>query len=274
LTFFNNEIMIHKTRMLELTEMLRDSVEHNYRDFSLNYQPQIDASTGSINGTEVLLRWSTDKYGALSPVEFIPLLEKSALIHPVGRWVFRSAIETCKQWIDELKDFTVNINMSYLQLIHPDFVRFVMDTIQAYNIMPKNVVLEITEHFIESSATAMTDALLRLREMGIRIAMDDFGTGYSSLNILKMNPADIVKIDRVFVSNLRNSKFDATFIRFIVALCHEMNIKVCLEGVESLDDYSIVQPMELDMIQGYLFGYPLCPEDFQALMQASAKKES
>lgn len=267
LCFFTREIMIHKTRILELMEMLRDSVEHNYRDFSINFQPQVNAATGKINGSEALLRWTSDKYGPLSPIEFIPLLEKSGLIHPVGRWVFRSAIETCKPWIDKQTDFTIGINMSYLQLTHPDFVRFVMDTIEEYAIMPKNIILEITENFLESSTKTLSNSLRHLRDMGIRVAMDDFGTGYSSLDILKMNPADIVKIDRVFVSNLRNSKFDATFIQFIVALCHEVNIKVCLEGVESPDDYSIVQPMDLDTIQGYLFGRPLSAEEFEKLME-------
>ena len=102
-----------------------------------------------------------------------------------------------------------------------------------------------------------------IRQLGVRIAMDDFGTGYSSLGVLKNAPADIVKIDRAFIKDIRTSHFDATFIRFIVALCHDVGIHVCLEGVETQEEYEIVQAMELDSMQGYLFGRPVPANAFE-----------
>lgn len=267
LFFFSMEIMTHKTRELELTEMLRESVERDYRDFSLNFQPQVDAATGQINGAEALLRWTSSKYGPLSPLEFVPLLEKSGLIHPVGRWILREAVKVLKRWIRIQPDFAISVNLSYLQLVHPDFLQFIENTLKENEVPARNIILEVTETNMAANKEALKDVFKKLRALGVRIAMDDFGTGYSSLDILKMSPADIVKIDRVFVKNLQNSAFDATFIKFIVALCHDVNIKVCLEGVESLDEYSIVQPMELDTIQGYLFGRPLTEDEFVQLME-------
>lgn len=264
--FFSQEIMTHKTRVLELTELLRESVERNYLGFSLNFQPQVDAATNQVNGAEALVRWDSGKYGPLSPIEFIPLLEKSGLIHPVGRWILRQAIAACKPWIEQQKDFTISINLSYLQVVHPDFIGFLEETLAEHNVSPANLILELTETLMTSNIDTLSDVLRQLRNIGIRIAMDDFGTGYSSLDILKMNPADIVKIDRMFVRNILSSNFDATFIKFIVALCHDVNIQVCLEGVESMDEYSLVKSMDLDIIQGYLFGHPLTEVEFQDFM--------
>src|SRR5699024_9464330 len=103
----------------------------------------------------------------------------------------------------------------------------------------------------------------QIRDLGVRVAMDDFGTGYSSLGALKSSPADIVKIDRAFVRDIRTSTFDATFIRFVVELCHDVGIRVCLEGVETDEEYDVVDDMGLDYIQGFLFGRPLLPETFE-----------
>lgn len=125
--------------------------------------------------------------------------------------------------------------------------------------------MELTESYIASSIRSLSRVFAKIRSLGLRIAMDDFGTGYSALEILKQSPADIVKIDRAFVKDIQNSHFDATFIRFIVELCHNVGIKVCLEGVETPEEYEAVRHMRLDYIQGYLFGRPVPGEEFDRL---------
>ena len=126
----------------------------------------------------------------------------------------------------------------------------------------RNLVLELTESYFASNRAVVRKIFQEMRNQNIRIAMDDFDTGYSTLGLLKENPADIVKIDRAFVRDIRNSNFDATFIRFIVALCGNVGIQVCLEGVETEEEYKMVSQMGLDMIQGFLFSRPLQEEAF------------
>lgn len=260
---FSPSILLSKERSLDLIEHLRTSVERDFEGFSLAFQPQVDARTGALCGAEALARWQCADYGPVGPSEFIPLLEESGLIHPVGRWIFASAVRTCAQWVDRFPDFSLSINLSYLQLSQPDFLPFLRQTLLDMGVDPAHIVLELTETYIASSADAMSQTFEEIRKTGIRLAMDDFGTGYSSLNILKRAPADIVKIDRDFVKGIQNSRFDATFIRFIVALCHDVGIHVCLEGVETQEEYQIVRPMGLDTIQGFYFARPMAQQDFE-----------
>lgn len=262
LSFYNREIMREKSRNLELTELLRYSVEHNYVNFELNYQPQVDALTKKLKGAEALARWSCEKYGAVSPVEFIPLLEDSGLIIPVGKWIFKEAVKTCKEWQSIKNDFVMNINLSYIQLIESDFIQFMKDTIDENQLDPSHIILELTESCIASGSACLIEAFTEIRALGFKIAMDDFGTGYSSLEILKNAPTDVVKIARVFVQDILYSNFDAAFIKFVVALCHDVNIEICLEGVETEAEYSAVSTMNLDLIQGFLFGKPQCKKAF------------
>lgn len=262
LSFYTHEIMQEKSRSLELTELLRYSVEHDFDHFELYYQPQVDALSKKLKGAEALARWSCEKYGSVSPVEFIPLLEDSGLIVPVGKWIFKEAVKTCKEWQMVKENFVMNINLSYIQLIEKDFIKFMKDTIDGQQLDASHIILELTESCIASGSACLTEAFSEIRSLGFKIAMDDFGTGYSSLEILKNAPTDVVKIARVFVQDILYSSFDATFIKFIVALCHDVNIEICLEGVETEAEYDAVSTMDLDIIQGFLFGKPKSKIDF------------
>ncbi len=253
--FFLPEQSEVQRRALELTELLRESVERDFENFSLAYQPQVTSDGTRVLGAEALARWQCDKYGKVSPGEFIPLLEQSGLIVPFGRWVFQRAAEQCRQWVDLRPDFEVSINLSYIQVTSDDMLPFIDRTLKKLDLSPCNIVVEFTESsLMQGNVQIVFD---NLRAMGIRIAMDDFGTGYSSLGMLKNSPADVVKIDRTFVRDIVHSRFDETFIRFVVELCHHVNIKVCLEGVEHPDEHRLVEAMGLDSVQGYLFGRPV-----------------
>ncbi len=212
-----------------------------------------------------------ETYGSIGPNEFIPLLEESGLIHAVGKWIFKQAVDTCAHWVEKMPDFTMSINLSYLQLTQEDFIPFMQKTLAEKHLQPRHIIVELTESCIASSIDMLADTFKKIRSLGIQIAMDDFGTGYSSLDILKNCPADIVKIDRAFVKDIQTSSFDATFIKFIVELCHNVQITVYLEGVENENEYQFVKPMGLDFIQGYYFGHPQPAQDFYLLLIANNK---
>ncbi len=263
LTFFDPAFISERKRSLELLELLRESMEHNYAGFSLVYQPQVAVDTCTITGAEVLTRWRCEKYGMVSPAEFVPLLEQSGLIVPFGKWLFRKAAEQCRKWIVTSPNFVLSVNLSYLQVASDDMLPFIRNTLKFLKLAPTNLTLEFTESCMIGENARIHTIFGELRRLGLHIAMDDFGTGYSSLGMLKDAPADVVKIDRVFVRDILHSRFDATFIRFVVALCHDVGIRVCLEGVERNEELELVRSMHLDYIQGYLFGKPVDPATFE-----------
>lgn len=262
-TMFAGDIMRHKERQLDLTEFLRESIEQGYKGFYLNYQPQVESSTGRVVGAEALARWSCEKYGNISPLEFIPILEKNNLIVMVGRWILREAVSQCRRWLDINPDFTMSINLSYLQVVEPSFAAFFRNVLEEMKVPCRNIVVELTETYLIKELDCVRRIFQNLRSMGVFVAMDDFGTGYSSLGVLKDIPVDIVKIDQTFVRGIQNDAFDATFIRFVVALCHDVGKEVCLEGVETTEEYDIVKNSGPEYIQGYYFGRPVPPEEFE-----------
>ena len=272
IVFFSRAILEQEMRSLELVELLRESIERQFEGFELVYQPQIAVDTRHVVGAEALARWTCTKYGSVSPGEFIPLLEQSGLIIPFGRWVFREAAAQCKAWTKSRPDLKISINLSYLQVVSNSMVPFINDTLKRLDLSPANLTVEFTESCMIRENARIRAVFESIRNLGIRIAMDDFGTGYSSLGMLKNSPADVVKIDRTFVRDILTSQFDATFIHFVVALCHDVNIQVCLEGVEREEEFDRVRPMGLDFIQGFLFGKPVPPDVFERdfLMKGNA----
>lgn len=260
---YNEKQLEDKERTITMVECLRESVVENHKNFELHFQPQVNALTREVVSAEALLRWKCEPLGNVGPMEFIPILEQTGLISSVGRWVIKQAAHKCAQWRKLHPDFIVSVNVSYLQLLEKDFCECLIDTLNDEGLPHNALHMELTESCIASGSQSLSIVFRKMRDLGIIIEMDDFGTGYSSLEILKNEPANVVKIDRAFVKDILFSEFDSTFIRFIVALCHSVNIKVCLEGVETWDEYEIVRTMGLDLIQGYLFGHPQGEDAFE-----------
>ena len=261
LVFFSEEILEGRLRALELLGMLRESINDRFRGFELCFQPQVDAKSCRIIGAEVLLRWSDPEGKPVSPMEFIPILEENGMISQVGEWVLHQAMAQSRQWVQDHPSFCVSVNVSSIQFLEHDFIKEVLRAVREEQFPCQNLVLELTESYAAPNMSLLRDKFDALRAQGIRIALDDFGTGYSSLELLKFSPIDVVKIDRVFVKDILNSKFDATFIQFVVAICHDAGIRVCLEGVETMEEYGVIDTMNLDYIQGYLFGKPQTREE-------------
>ena len=262
-TFFSPVMTEAKLRRMEISDLMQSSVLEGMEHFELHYQPLIGAESMQLVGAEALLRWSSEDSGALSPVEFIPILESYGLIAQVGRWVLEQAIEQCKAWAHRHPGFIMDVNISFLQLLEPDFVPFVKRTLDASGIDPSLVVLEMTESYFATDMEALRATFDEIRGLGVRIAMDDFGTGYSSLGLLSQSPADIVKIDRLFIRNISEESFNRAFIDAVIDLCHSIGIQVTVEGVEERAELDAVRAIGADSIQGFFVSRPLPAAEFE-----------
>ena len=251
-------------RSISMRDSLWDSVENGCLGFSLYYQPQISAVDQKLIGAEALLRWKNPKGRMVAPMEFIPILEETKLIIPVGKWIFEEAVKVCKRWRHIVPEFKVSVNMSYEQVKDLSFKNFVTECLLRHDMPPESVILELTESKIVADWSFINKQFDSFRKQGIAIAMDDFGTGYSSLASLKYLSCDIVKIDREFVKKILENDFDRKLVQYVVALCHSIGIKCCIEGVEEEAEYELLtRECKADSIQGYLFGHPESVENFE-----------
>ena len=258
ITFFSKEFLESNARYLKILYLLKRDIDNGFKNFDIFYQPQIKSKTQEIEGVEALLRWSCEEYGCISPMEFIPILEENNLMVNVGKWVLKQSLETYKrEWSSYVSDLSISVNVSFVQFIDKNFVEDVKKILEESGVNPKNLVLELTESCMVSNINYIKKIYMALKKLGIKIALDDFGTGYSSLGVLKELPIDIVKTDRIFVKNILCNNFDLVFIKFITELCHEINLKICIEGVEQKEEYELVNNLGVDYIQGYYFGKPV-----------------
>jgi len=226
----------------------------NNGEFELYYQPQFELSTGNIVGVEALLRWHCPELGEVSPVEFIPIAEKSLLILPIGQWVYQTACEAVKR-IERERNLSLRmaVNVSGVQLIHEGFCERVMDRLEEFNLAPERLELEITESVLINRETNALNQLNRLSDLGVHIALDDFGTGYSTLSLLKDLHVSTIKIDRSFIQDASALVMN----RVLVRLGHILGAKVVAEGVETPEELKRVQRIKCDIAQGFLLSVPL-----------------
>ena len=258
ITFFSKELLESNARYLKILYLLKRDIDNGFKNFDIFYQPQIKSKSQEIEGVEALLRWSCEEYGCISPMEFIPILEENNLMVNVGKWVLKQSLETYKkEWSPYVPDLSISVNVSFVQFIDKNFVEDVKKILEESGVNPKNLVLELTESCMVNNINYIKKIYMALKKLGIKIALDDFGTGYSSLGVLKELPIDIVKTDRIFVKNILSNNFDLVFIKFITELCHEINLKICIEGVEQKEECELVNNFGVDYIQGYYFGKPV-----------------
>lgn len=259
---FSNEVFEEKIYEQSLAQTLADSVEHNFQHFFVVFQPVCLVENLHVKGAEILLRFQEPDGDRISPEVFIPILEQSRLIIPVGLWVLEQAIKVCKKWLAYNKDFVMNVNVSYLQLRELTFCEHVERLLEKYDVDARNITLELTESYFITDANNIQRSMDRLRSLHIQVAMDDFGTGYSSLARLAQFNVDVVKIDRSFVTSLRNSRYNYDFVDSVVRLCHNVGMKVCVEGVETKEEQEIICVLNSDYIQGYYVSMPKEEHEF------------
>ncbi len=255
-------------RRLTLETELRRALERG--EFVLHYQPRIDFTSGKINGMEALLRWQHAERGLVSPGEFIPLLEETGLIVPVGEWVLRTACRQARAWQELGTSTRIAVNLSALQFRQPDLAGVILDILKENGLDPGLglLELELTESLLMNNADKTLATLNALHEKGIGFSIDDFGTGYSSLSYLKRFPIDSLKIDQSFVRDLAHDLDDAAIVGAIIALGHALGLKVVAEGVETMKQLARLREMGCDEAQGYLFSRPIPAGKMTQLLQS------
>ncbi len=257
IAFFDNNFYERWRYDLGMQNLMQNSIARGCEDFFLCYQPQVDAKTGKLVGAEALLRWYDRDGSVVAPMQFIPLLEKSRMIIPVGRWIIENAVTTLKKWNDFMPDFEISVNISLYQLEEHMLYDFVKDCIERHGIDPHKLVFELTESHDIYDWDYVNKQFQAFHELGIKIAMDDFGMGYANLAFLKNFRCNQIKIDRVFVEDVLNSEYDRQLIKHVIMMCHAVGMEVCIEGVEDEATYVYLRDVcGADIIQGFYFGYP------------------
>ena len=230
-------------------------------EFVLHLQPKANLHTGQITGFEALLRWQRPDGRLVPPLEFIPVLEESGLIVPVGEWVLRAACEQISSWQEAgLTPVPIAVNLSAKQFHQQDIAAMVMRALLEFGVDPHLLELEITESAAMHDAKVTTATLHKLKALGVRIAIDDFGTGYSSLSYLKRFPIDSLKIDRSFVTELPGNQEDASIAQAVITMAHALRLKVVAEGVENEAQLEFLAEHTCDEMQGYYFSRPMAAE--------------
>lgn len=265
-TFYLEEMHLEKTRMLRLRDAMRECVNDNFKGFSIVMQPIIDSKTGKGTSCETLLRWSDERFPGVGPMEFIPILEDTAYIIPVGKWIIDQVLKELREWEDEGSSTIekVHVNVSYVQLHDDDLVDYTVNKLKEYNIEPGRLVMELTESCRIGRIDELSMRLQKFKDQGISIALDDFGTGYASLAVLKDIPTDIVKLDHTMIKSVVGTEKERKLIEFIISFCNNVGIVVCAEGVENPAILGIVNRAGAELLQGYYFDKPLRVEDFYA----------
>ncbi len=248
-----NEEVAHR---LAVETGLQKALQNN--EFTLKYQPLVDAASGNTVTVEALLRWHCPTLGHVSPNEFISIAEEDGLIIPIGYWVIEEVCRQLNRWKAEgITNLTVAINVSVRQLHEPGFIDRLMAILKSHHIATSKIELEITEGILLTDVHGADSVLTVLHALGFKLSLDDFGTGYSALSYLNQYHFDNLKIDRSFITNLVCNEKDKALIDAIVAMAHKLNLKVIAEGVEHVEELQYLQAQKCDYIQGYYFSRPV-----------------
>ena len=265
LVLFRNRISDKNKQWLEELNVIRESVIDGCRGFFLCYQPIIRVSDGTLAGMEALIRWKNDKYGVVSPDEFIPILEKDTVFPELGSFILRQSCIDAKDFAKRNPDFVVNVNLSYAQIEKSDFADSVINILDETGYSPKNLCLELTERCRIMDENMLRDKVVSLRARGIRFALDDFGTGYSSLNLLRKMPIDEVKIDRQFIKDILENRIDQNIINGLTHSVTDSGKSICIEGIENEELQAFLQRYPVTYFQGYLYSKPVTIDEFKRL---------
>jgi EAL domain-containing protein (putative c-di-GMP-specific phosphodiesterase class I) len=228
-------------------------------EFELHYQPILHVGTRRIRGFEALVRWRHPVRGLVSPADFIPVAEETGLIMPLGRWVLQEACGQAASWQAQFPEdpLDINVNLSGKQFSQSDLVEQIVAVLRQTGLPARHLILEITESVVMENPEATIAMLHRLKELGVQLNIDDFGTGYSSLAYLQRFPVDTMKIDRSFIARIGENPENEEIVRTIVALAHNLNMKVTAEGIETAEQLARLEQLECENAQGYFLSRPL-----------------
>lgn len=240
--------------------------------FSLQYQPRVNLSTGACTSVEALIRWNHPKLGIISPAEFIPLAEKTALICEITAWVLKNVFKQAELWTEQRQFFTISLNISALDLDNDRFCDLLILLLNSHNVNPSLIEVEFTESAIVGDLSIVDKQLKRIRELGVKIAIDDFGTGYSNLAYLKQVPATTLKIDQSFVRTLPTDRDDIAIIKAMIGLGIQFGQCIVAEGIESEVAYDLLKTWGCHEGQGYWISKPMVPGDVITWLSSNCKQ--
>ncbi|MGX5914463.1 putative bifunctional diguanylate cyclase/phosphodiesterase [Aliidiomarina sp. Khilg15.8] len=259
-------------RQLSISMALKSAVQNN--EFSLVYQPQLEAANRTPVAVEALLRWHSPTLGFVGPDEFIPLAEQSGEIQQVTRWVLHNALHQLMQWQQANHSLRMAINLSAADLTDKSIVLYISDLLDEFALSPSALVVEVTESAVMQDAKSAIALLNDLRERGVDVAIDDYGTGFSSLTQLRTLPATELKIDKFFVMKLDTNNSDQMIVKSTIGLAHHLGLKVVAEGVENEASAALLASYQCDYLQGYYFARPMAAVDLSQWLEALEKDKA
>jgi diguanylate cyclase (GGDEF)-like protein/PAS domain S-box-containing protein len=263
--FFTAELNNSIVERMTMENGLRRALDNN--ELSVHYQPQVDLASGKMIGLEALLRWQSPELGMVSPARFIPLAEETGLIIPIGEWVLKTAVEQNKIWqAAGFPPLTMAVNLSPRQFWYPGLIETVSKVLSESGLEPRYLELEITEGLVMRDVESALTMLDELKKLGVLLAMDDFGTGYSSLSHLKRFPFDKLKMDISFVREVTSDPGSAAIAKTIIALAHNLNLRVIAEGIETKAQLSYLRDHGCDEMQGFYFSRPIPAAEIEQLL--------
>lgn len=270
--FYTDQLSHLQHRESEVEAHLRNAFHNN--GLKLYYQPKYNLMTQEIIGAEVLLRWHSDLLGHVGPDEFIPIAERGGLIHELGLWVLRTALEQIVAWHKEHKKLlTFAINISPLQLSNNQFINEVEKALNEFNYPRDHLEFEITESLLVNESEELTLVLNSISEFGLKLSLDDFGKEFSSLNRLRTLPIDTLKIDKAFVSDIKNVNEKVVIVDIIIKLANELGMSIVAEGIETEDQLNYLIARECPIGQGFFMSKPIPADQFAALAFKKKKKQ-
>lgn len=267
--YFTPDMNARAQQRLSLEGELRKALEQE--QFEVFYQPQVDAASREIISMEALVRWRHPERGLVSPAEFIPVAEDSALIVPIGEWVLEQACRQVAQWNSRFGGrLQIGVNLSARQFAHSELAERVQGALERSGLEPQLLDLELTESIAMQDVEACIKTLQAFHAMGVKSSMDDFGTGYSSLSYLQQLPLHTLKIDRAFVKDINGQGENGGIARAVIAMAHSLGMAVVAEGVETEEQFNFLRREGCDVMQGYLFSPPVDAAAMERLLQQNA----
>jgi EAL domain-containing protein (putative c-di-GMP-specific phosphodiesterase class I) len=266
---FDKKLHQKALHLLQRETDLRKAIHK--KEFETHYQPIVSLKTRSVVGFEALIRWNHPQLGLIYPDSFISIAEETGLIIPITRLMVEDACHDLKIWQERtkhLQKLTMNVNISSRHFLQPSLLKDLKDVLNKINLPPDHLKLEITETALMEDVEDTVRLVQRMKDFGLQFVIDDFGTGYSSLSYLQRLPIDTLKVDRSFVSRIQNTRDgNRNIVEAIISLAHRLNMIVVAEGVETLEQYTILLEMNCQFGQGYLFSKPLPRSEVDKLVE-------
>jgi len=267
--FYSKDLNARSLHRLSLEAELRRGIERE--ELRAFYQPKVDLATGRLCGAELLVRWQHPTRGLVLPADFISIAEETGLIVGLGEWVLAAGCGQVKAWRTQgVVPPRISINLSSLQFRQRRLVQTVRDALAHAGVNACDLSLELTESAIMERGQENVHVMKELKDLGVALSIDDFGTGYSSLSHLKRFPLDEIKIDRAFLADITTDRDNAAIAIAVIRMGHSLGLRVVAEGVETAEQLAFLQANGCDEAQGFLFGRPVPPEEFGAMLQATA----